>query len=206
LGAVIVLTMGDQAGTPNWLRLASDPTSNNIMYAATDTGGDLNTRMWTGGAWDCSAAAAGACNASHTEHSATVEDIQDMNFDIVFETHPGNPGVAWLVWGDGTVNLVSHKRWNGAWAAATTSGDDTAYVALAAHPFKDSGAVFAAIYEDSTSATDDITAMQLTAGGAVWPATTQLWGGATVLNPVRNRVAVRGESALVPIYSIEVYP
>ncbi|MBI5912081.1 MAG: hypothetical protein HY848_19300 [Betaproteobacteria bacterium] len=207
LGAVTVLTMGDQGGAPNWLRLAPDPTSNRIMYAATDTGSDLNTRMWTGAAWDCSAPAAGACNASHPEHSAAVEDIQDMNFDIVFETHPLNPGIAWLVFGDGAT--VSRRRWNSGtstWAAATTSGDDTAYVALAAHPFKDSGAVFAAIYEDTQSATDDIRAMQLTAGGVAWSVLTQLWAGATVANPVRNRVAVRGEQALVPIYGIEVYP
>ena len=204
LGAVTVLTMGDQGGTPNWLRLAPDPTSDNIMYGATDTGSDLNTRMWTGAAWDCIAVAAGACNATHPEHSAGVEDILDMNFDIVFETYPGNAGIAWLVFGNGAT--VSRRRWNGTWAAATTSGDDTAYVALAAHPFKDSGAVFAALYEDTTSATDDITAMQLTAGAAIWPATTQLWGGPTVANPVRNRVAVRGEQALVPVYTIEVYP
>lgn len=207
LSAVTVLTMGDQGGTPNWLRLAPDPTSDRIMYAATDTGSDLNTRMWTGAAWDCSAPAAGACNASHPEHDAGVEDIADTNFDIVFESHPANAGIAWLLWGDGAT--VSRRRWNSAtstWAAATTSGDDTAYLTLVAHPFKDSGAVLAAIYEDSTSATDDLTAMQLTAGGAIWPATTQLWGGLTVANPVRNRVAVRGELTLSPIYGLEVYP
>ncbi len=209
LGPMTVLTMGDQGGTPNWLRLAPDPTSNRIMYAATDTGLDLNTRMWTGAAWDCSAPAAGACNASHPEHDAGVEDIADMNFDIVFETHPLNTGIAWLVWGDG--NFVSRRRWNSGtstWAAATTSGDDTAYVALAAHPFKDSGAVFAAVYEDLTAAIGarDILAMQLTAGGLIWSAPTQMWAGPVVNNPVRNRVAVRGEQSLVPIYGIEVYP
>lgn len=207
LGAVTVLTIGDQVGTPNWLRLAPDPTSNRIMYASTDTGSDFNTRMWTGAAWDCSAPAAGACNASHPEHDAGVENIADMNFDVEFETHPANPGIAWLVWGDGLT--VSRRRWNSGtstWAAATTMVSRAAYVALASHPFKDSGAVFAAIYEDDISATDDITAMQLTAGGAVWPATTQLWGGPTVANPVRNRVAVRGELTLVPIYSLEIYP
>lgn len=197
LGARQTLTIPNQGGNPVWVRLASDPTSDRIMYGAVDVALDFNTRLWTGAAWD----------AAHVELSGNVEDIADMNFDLVFETHPSNAGIGWAVWGNG--GSVSRRRWDSAtstWAAATTSGDDTAYVALAAHPFKDSGVVFAATYQDSSSATDDIRAMQLTAGGAGWSVPVQLWTGPTVANPVRNRIAVRGEQALVPIFGIEIFP
>lgn len=191
------LTIPNQGGNPVWARLASDPTSDRIMYGAVDVAIDFNTRLWTGAAWD----------AAHVELSGNMEDLADMNFDLVFETHPSNPGIAWAVWGNGAT--VSRRRWNSAtstWAAATTSGDDTAYVVLAAHPFKDSGVVFATTYQDTSSAADDIRAMQLAAGGAAWSVPVQLWTGPTVANPVRNRLAVRGEQALVPVYSIEIYP
>lgn len=208
LSGNLPLTINENTGTPNWVRLAPDPTSNRIMFAAIDTANSgLNTRVWSGAAWDCNGGAAGTC-VPHPEHDAAIEDIADRNFDIVFETHPLNPGIAWLVWGNGAT--VSRRRWNSStasWAAITTTpGDDTAYVHLLAHPFKDSGAVFAGIYEDSTSATDDITAMQLTAGGSVWPATFQVWNGGAVANPVQNRIFLDSEEALVTIYGLEAYP
>ncbi len=208
LSGNLTLTINEYGGTPNWVRLAPDPTSDRIMFGGIDTASDLNTRVWSGAAWDCNGGVSGAC-AIHPEHDGTVENITGRVFDIVWETHASNPGIAWLVWGDDTT--VSRRRWNNSttsWAAATTSGDDTAYVHLMAHPFKDSGAVFAGIYESSTSATDDITAMQLTAGGSIWPATAQIWAGPVVAvgNPVQNRIFLDAEEALVTIYSGEVFP
>ena len=195
LGAVNTLNIPLQGGNPMWLRLAPDPTSDRIMYAAADSGSDFDTRVWTGSAWD----------AAHIELDGTIENTNDMVFDIVYETHPSNANIAWAVWGDGT--RVSRRRWSGAWAPVTNSGDDTAHVKLLAHPFKDSGAVFAQMYQSSTSATDDITAMQITAGGAAWPATeTQIWAGPTVASPMRFRMNMDAERALIPVFSVEIYP
>lgn len=194
------LGIPNQGGNPIWLKLAPDPASDYIMYAASDSGGDLNTRVWRGPAlgWD----------AAHAELDNGVENNTDMTFDIAYETHPSNVGIAWILWGDGS--FVQRRRWNPAtstWAAATTSGIDTAHIRLLAHPFKDSGAVFAQIYQSSTSATDDINAMQITAGGAAWPATeTQMWAGPTVASPVRFRMNMDAERTLIPVFSIEIYP
>ena len=198
IGGNATLNIALMGGNPSWLKLAPDPTSNRIMYGAVDSASDFDTRVWTGSAWD----------AAHVELDGTIENTNDMVFDIAYETHPSNANVAWAVWGDGAT--VSRQRWNGAtstWAAVTTSGDDTAHVRLLAHPFKDSGAVFAQIYQSTTSATDDINAMQITAGGVAWPATeTQIWAGPTVASPMRFRMNMDAERALIPVFSIEIYP
>lgn len=137
------------------------------MIGLHDAGSDLNTFIWSGTAW----------SAVHAEHSATLENAAvEQDFDITFETHSSNPNDAWLLWSNGTT--VSRKLWDGgtsAWAAATTMGDDNAAVLLNSHP--NNGAVLAAVYEDDTSATDDIREAHLTAGSQTWSAIEQIWDG-----------------------------
>jgi uncharacterized repeat protein (TIGR01451 family) len=134
------------------------------MLGVLDAGSDLNTYRWNGTAW----------TAVDAEHSGGTEDILDMNFDLVYETHASYPNVAWLAWGN--ASTVSRKRWSGsAWATATTSGDDTAYVRLNAHPA--SGAVFGFVYEDDTAATDDLGEIHLTSGGTTWSTQAAIWSG-----------------------------
>ncbi|MCJ7829496.1 hypothetical protein MUP50_00180, partial [Patescibacteria group bacterium] len=159
-----------------------------------DAGADLNTFIWSGTVW----------SAVHTEHSAGTEDIVDMNFDLVFENHSSNPNDAWLVWGDSAT--VSRKLWDGgtsAWGTATTSGDDTALIVLNAQP--QSGAVFALIYEDDTSATDDITTIQLTGGSQTWSAPSQTWTGPVAANRGSFRITLAYERYLPPTFGQSAY-
>lgn len=175
-----VATMGGQA---NWVQLAARPNSNEIMFGVQDAGADLNTRKWSGTAWDTA--------TQHPEHSAATENIQSRNFDIVWETHPSNPGAAWLMWGDSAT--VSVKRWSGtAWGTASvlTGSDDTSFVRLRADPV--SGAVFSGIYQNITAATTarDINSRQLTGGGTAWSGKNVIWGGSTSAEPVYFRIDI----------------
>ena len=175
-----IATMGGQA---NWVQLAARPNSNEIMFGVQDAGADLNTRKWSGTAWDTA--------TQHPEHSAATENIASRNFDIVWETHASNPGAAWLAWGNGTA--VSAKEWSGtAWATTSvmTGSDDTSFVRLRADPV--SGAVFSGIYQNATSATTarDISARQLTGGGSAWSAKNVIWGGPTGSDPVYFRIDI----------------
>jgi Tfp pilus assembly protein PilV len=181
LGAATLLDISTAGGLSEWVQLASRPNSNEILLGVQDAGADLNTRKWSGTAWDT--------GTQHAEHSAAVESITSRNFDIVWETATANPGEAWLVWGNGAT--VSAKAWSGtAWGTAVTltGSDDTSFVKLRADPV--SGALFAGIYENSGSATDDIWETRLTGGGSVWSAKNTLWGGPTSANPVHFRIDI----------------
>lgn len=183
LSAATLLDISTAGGVSEWVQLAARPSSNEIMLGVQDAGADLNTRKWSGSAWDTV--------TQHPEHSAATENIQSRNFDIVWETHPSNPGVAWLVWGDGAT--VSTKRWSGtAWgtAAVLSGSDDTSFVRLRADTT--SGTVFAGTYQNATSATTarDINGRQLTGGGSTWSGATQVWGGPTTTDPVYFRVDI----------------
>jgi hypothetical protein len=183
----------------DWVRLVSRPDSNQLMYGVKDQNQDLNTALWSGPPGDSWTV--------HAEHDASTEDTGSRNFDIVFESHPANADLAWLVWGNGIT--VSRRQWNSStstWGAITTVGDDTALIQLMADPT--TGVVFSGLYEDSTSATDDIWEMRLTGGGAVWSAKFTVWGGATVVDPVMERIflaAGRG-NALTVLDRQEIYP
>ena len=206
IGTLTIAAMdGSERG--EWLRLAPQTGSNNILYGVQDQGGDLNTRLWNGAAWD------GA--GSHPEHDTAVEDTNDRSFDIVFETYGPNTHLAWLVWGNGW--SLSRKQWNSTtslWLPATTTGDDTALVQLMAHPT--SGVVLAAIYEDreASGATEDLREMHLPAGGAWSPltdpsttATDPFWAGRVVNNPALERVTLAPYRFGFDIYDwIEVFP
>ena len=198
-GNTLLAGIPTAGNTGEWARLVAQPGSNNLIYGVQDTGADLRSVFWNGAAW-----------GSNTLHDGAVEDILDRNFDIVFETHPANTAVAWIMWGNGAT--VSTQRWSGAWAAASVLGgpsDDTALVQLLAHPY--SGAVFAGIYEDSTSAADDIRATTLTGGVGAWPALPavpggSIWAGPTVANPVNERVNIGVERIDPVINGLEIYP
>lgn len=183
LSAATLLDIAAEGGLPEWIQLAARPNSNEIMVGVQDAGADLNTRKWSGTAWDTA--------TQHVEHSAAVENIGSRTFDIIWETHSANPGKAWLLWGNGTA--VSAKQWSGtAWGtAATLSGsDDTSFIRLRADT--ESGAVFAGIYQNATSATTarDINVRHLLDGGASWSAKNVIWGGPTTTDPVYFRIDI----------------
>lgn len=184
LSAATLLDIAAEGGVVHWLQMASRPSSNEIMLGVVDAGSDLNTRKWSGSAWDAA--------AQHPEHSATVENITSRVFDIAWETHSSNPGEAWLAWGDGATASV--KQWSGsAWGSASvmTGSDDTSFIKLRADPT--SGVFFGLFYESSASATDDIWESRLSGGGSTWSAENTIWGGAaSLVEPVyfRQDIAV----------------
>lgn len=176
-----LLDIPASSGVANWVQLVSRPSSNEIIYGVQSAFPDLNTRKWSGSAWDTA--------TQHPEHDTGTENATSMNFDLVWETHIANPGKAWILWGDSA--RVSKKQWAGtAWGSATTltGSDDTSFIRLKADP--SAGAIFAGIYEDSTSTTDDIWESRLTSGGSTWSAKNTLWGGPTSATPVYFRIDI----------------
>jgi Tfp pilus assembly protein PilV len=172
LGPSTLLKITDIGGFGNWVQLAPRPDSNEIMFGIQDAGRDLNTRKWSGSAWDTA--------TQHPEHDPDVEIIASKNFDIVWETIPSNSGKAWLMWGDGST--VSKKQWSSttnSWgeASALPDSDDTAFIKLKADPT--TGTIFAGLYEDSSSSTDDILETRLTGGGTSWTVKNTIWAGPT---------------------------
>ncbi|KKU94427.1 MAG: hypothetical protein UY24_C0015G0018 [Parcubacteria group bacterium GW2011_GWA1_48_11b] len=183
LTAPTLLSISAMNGRSRWLRLASDfaAGSNKIMMGVQGGTGDLNTRLWSGTAWDTV--------AQHPEHDNSVEEDQSRSFDIVFETHPSKVGQAILAWGNGST--VSRKYWDdltSTWSVPTTSGDDTSFVTLAANSIN--GDVFLGIYQDSTSATDDILEEHLTGGSSLWSFDATLWGGPTLSGAALERIVI----------------
>jgi hypothetical protein len=189
-------TLSSMANVASWIRLIPDPFSDQLMFGVMDAGRDLNTALWSGAGWTV-----------HAEHDNSTEAGNDRNFDIMFETHPSNSGIAWLVWGGraGGARWTYRKRWNGGWSAAAAMSDRSALVQLAAQPT--TGAVFAALYQDQGSGPDDIKEQHLTGGSGVWSAEATIWGGQTVNNPVLERVYVAPENfgALTLFDWIEIF-
>lgn len=183
LSAATLLDIAAEGGVAEWIQLAARPSSDEIMLGVQDTGADLNTRKWSGTAWDTA--------TQHAEHSAATENILSRNFDIVWETHASNPGKAWLLWGNGAT--VTQKLWNGtSWGSGSvlSGSDDTSFIRLRADPI--SGAVFAGIYQNITSAAGarDIGERHLTGGSATWTAKAVMWGGPTTAEPVTFKIDI----------------
>ena len=181
LTASTLLDIPTSGNIASWVELVSRPNSDELMYGVLDSAADLNTRKWSGTAWDTA--------TQHPEHSGSLETNASMAFDIVWETHTANPGKAWLLMGNS--NVVQKKQWSGtAWGSATTltGSDDTSFIQLKADPI--SGAVFAGIYENSTSATDDIWESHLTGGSTTWSNENTIWGGPTSADPVYFRIDI----------------
>lgn len=207
------LNTGGAAGLnnsyPHWIRLAPDPRSNRILYATQSSTQRLVTRSWTGSAFD-------TVTEHPAAHSTNVEDNDTRAFDIVFETHPGNAGRAWLVFGDAPVGADFVKARSGSavagnwsWNAINTltdSTEDTSYVGLFAHPR--TGSVFAGLYEDPGSATNYIRSSNLTQGGSTWASVTQniIWTGPTsAVDPQYERVDISAGRFLPRIDWPEVF-
>lgn len=192
-----VLTIPAMNNVADWVRLVPQPNSNELMYGVQDGARDLNTRRWSGPpaadpSWDTA--------VQHPEHDASTEDVDNRNFDIVFETNPAFTGRAWLVWGNAA--NVSRKQWDGAaWGGTTNFGDDAALVQLMAHP--KTGTIFTGIYQSTDSAAFDITALQNV--GGVWSAETQIWNGGITSN-LYERVFIAAERYVPIINWREIYP
>lgn len=194
LSGTASLPVGPDCNEARWIRLVADPSSNALMSGSQDQNRILNTWFWSGTAW-----------SAPVRHPDTTEDVSDRNYDIAFEASGGR---AWLMWGRWLPgpDRTTRRQWlpGSGWGAVTSFGQDAALVQLATHT--GTGYLFAAIYQDSSSPTDDIVAHQW--DGTNWSAQTQLWGGPTVNNPVMERVqlAPMGFRLREAYDWLEVYP
>lgn len=196
LTAINSLAINTMGGVANWIRLVPNPTpgSNQLMVGVQDNARDLNTVLWSGAAW-----------AAAVVHDTDTEDVDQRNFDIVFETNPINQGQAWLMWGSRFGADVTRRcLWNGAaWCGAPTNfGDDGALVQLAVNPT--TGVIFASVYQDSGATPDDITALSFTAGA--WSGESVIWGGPTAGDPVNERVYIAPEHYSQAVDWREIFP
>lgn len=159
------------AGQLRWTVLGSNPYTDEIMLVGVDSGSDVNTREWSGTAWDS--------QTPHTEHTATLEDIVDRGIDVIYERRASRSGRAWIVYNTGTV--AAFKEWSGTgWGTAQTLGDDTASADLEADGT--TGNIFALLYEDNSSASENFNSTQLTDEITTWPALNVIWNGPTTRN------------------------
>lgn len=180
LSAANLLDVPAMGGITNWVQMAARPNSDEILLGFQDAASDLNTRKWSGSAWDTA--------TQHPEHDGTVDNVSTRTFDIIWDKNPSNAGKAWLVWGNAAG--VQTRQWSGtAWGAASTisGSDDTSFVRLQTNA---NGAVFAALYESSLSASDDIWETRILDGSINWTIRNTIWAGPTSVEPVYFRIDI----------------
>lgn len=179
-------------GTGQWVRLSPRFVSNELMLGAQSSTNRLESSWWSGAAWSAS-----------TVHSTTTENVASRNFDVQWEGDLNNLSSAQMVFG---VNggVVNRRRWaGGAWGGATTSGSRTSLAQLfGAYA---NNRVFAGIYENTASPSDDITEMSFTSPTATWSAPSIIWGGTVIADPVDERVFIQGRRPIF-IEQREVFP
>ncbi|MFZ2253556.1 MAG: DUF2341 domain-containing protein [Minisyncoccia bacterium] len=111
-GGAIGLTGGNTCG---WIKLISDPTSDEIIAVTRDTSGiTYEARVWSGSAWGNSATW-GSMQNTQTNHEGIAAEYEESG------------GQAVVVVSNGTASSFSWRAWNGAtWSAsaAVTLGDD----------------------------------------------------------------------------------
>jgi hypothetical protein len=105
------VTIPASTGIGQWVNLAAQPDSNNIMLTLQSANQDLDTLLWDGSAW----------GGAQPQHSASTQTATEDNSDFVFENHPAAPGWGWLVWADSTG--IARRRFEGGtnWSAIQTS-------------------------------------------------------------------------------------
>lgn len=107
---------GSQASLPTigavgqWIRLAADPTSNDILMVALDEANDINANRWNGSAW-----------GTNTELATSCANYDRRSFDVIYERGTGR---ALLVYGLSGSNVLRYRTWNGtSWTAEATGPD-----------------------------------------------------------------------------------
>jgi hypothetical protein len=125
-------------GVGKWLKLAGDPTSDEILFAALDDQLDLNVNVWNG-SW-----------GTNQEVETAGFDYDGRYFDIIFERGTGH---ALLVYAESALNKFRYRTWNGSsWSSEQTgptlSGGHYARLISLSRGFSN-GEVFAAVSDDS---------------------------------------------------------
>lgn len=104
-GAANAISSG--AGDVGWVKMASDPFSDEIMLVTLDDSLDMRAQVWNGNTWD---------NGISLTNNAETYNYQC--FDVVYEQQSGN---AIVVWSEGSSNTVNYRIWNGnSWSSEDT--------------------------------------------------------------------------------------
>jgi hypothetical protein len=89
---------------PKWVRLAADPTSDQIVFAAQDADKDLNYNVWNGSSW-----------GANQQLDSNLGTSDRRRFDVIFERGTGR---AMLLYAHSGVKSLRYRTWNGsAWSA-----------------------------------------------------------------------------------------
>jgi Mg-chelatase subunit ChlD len=110
---------------PYWIKLASDPNSDNILMGVLNSDKDVHVSAWNGSAWSA---------ALKIEDNTYEYDKRIM--DVAFEQ---SSGIGLVVWGDST-STPKYRTWNGSWSpeysASNLGGSGyTRWVQLRPDPF-----------------------------------------------------------------------
>ncbi|MGB9748524.1 MAG: hypothetical protein ACPLWC_01615, partial [Candidatus Woesearchaeota archaeon] len=107
---------------PDWIELASNPNSEEIIMATLDNANDINVQVWNGTAW-----------ISQLELE-TNSNVNYKSFDVAYESFSGR---ALVVYTDGTA-IPKYYIWNGSsWLgeySASNTGSTVRWVELASDP------------------------------------------------------------------------
>lgn len=110
--------------TTQWLKLAKDMSSNNVIMATLDSASDLNVQIWNGSSW-----------SNVIELNARMETITQRSFDVIFF----EPNKAMIVYGVSTYNWPNYRIWNGVnWSSqlnASNVGGDSSWIKLEKNNF-----------------------------------------------------------------------
>lgn len=112
-GAANAISSG--AGDVGWIKMASDPFSDEIILVTLDDTLDMRVQVWNGNSWG---------NGISITNNAETYNYQC--FDVIYEQQTGR---AFVVWADGTSNTVKYRIWDGnSWSAETTIPDSPSNV------------------------------------------------------------------------------
>jgi Mg-chelatase subunit ChlD len=104
-GAANAISSG--AGDVGWVKMASDPFSDEIILVTLDDSLDMRAQVWNGNSWG---------NSISITNNAETYDYQC--FDVIYEQQTGR---AFVVWADGSSDSVKYRIWNGnSWSGENT--------------------------------------------------------------------------------------
>jgi Mg-chelatase subunit ChlD len=142
--------------SPYWIKLASDPKSNNILMGEENIDYDININEWNGSNW-----------SSVLNIENDVGSYSRRIMDVAFE---GLSSKGLVVWGDKTTTPKYRKwdnnSWSGEFSASSHGGDDTRWVQLSPDPFSNK------MFLITSDKDDDINIQQW--NGSAWSNTTEV--------------------------------
>lgn len=94
-------------GAPWWVKLASNPNSDEILFAGLDSSNDINVNRWNGSSW-----------GSNVEVETSAPAYDRREFDLLYQPDGDN---ALLVYIQSSANQIRYRKWNGSsWSSEST--------------------------------------------------------------------------------------